>query len=110
MPTTRSVIRAWRSRLVNRTLPRALGQSCDRLADRVAANAPVESGDLRGSVRSTPVKVTPTRISAAVVVTSPHALAVEYGTENMLPQPYFRPAIADELPRMKSTVQEATRA
>lgn len=103
----RQVASAWRDRAAGRVLPAALVRACNLLARRVAADAPVDSGGLRDSVHATPARVTRSRVSAAVVVSSPHALAVEYGTADTRPEPFFRPAIRSELPRMRSIVEEA---
>jgi HK97 gp10 family phage protein len=108
MPTIRSVASAWRKRKVKH-LAEGLDKANHLLAAKVASNAPVDSGELRGSVHATSVKVEAARISAAVVVSSDHALPTEYGTDDQGPQPFFRPAIRSEAPAMISLVKAGAR-
>jgi len=57
------------------------------IAERAAELAPVDTGELRGSIG-------PQRLGEgwAVVASAPHAGYVEYGTSKMAAQPYLRPA------------------
>jgi HK97 gp10 family phage protein len=57
------------------------------IAERAAELAPVDTGELRGSIG-------PQRLGGgwAVVASAPHAGYVEYGTSKMAAQPYLRPA------------------
>lgn len=49
--------------------------------------APVETGELRGSISASPAEG-----GASVQAAAPHAVMVEYGTSRMPPQPFMLPA------------------
>lgn len=49
--------------------------------------APVDSGELRGSISASPAEN-----GASVLAAAPHAVMVEYGTSRMPPQPFMLPA------------------
>lgn len=108
MATIRSVTSAWRDRLVKQRLPKALDRACDLLAAKVASNAPVLTGEMRDAVHATKARLKKTRIVAAVVVSSDHALAEEYGNAHQAAHPFFRPAILSERSKMIAIVRSET--
>jgi HK97 gp10 family phage protein len=57
------------------------------VAERAAELAPVDTGELRGSISHQKLGD-----GWAVVASAPHAAYVEYGTSKMEAQPYLRPA------------------
>jgi len=60
--------------------------------------APVDDGDLRGSGAMAPGDG---EFDAKVVFTAEHAAPQEFGTVDMAPQPYLRPAFDDLRPHFK---------
>jgi NADPH:quinone reductase-like Zn-dependent oxidoreductase len=107
MATANSICRAFRSNRI-KALVRASDEANGVLAHQIQQNAPVLSGDLAGSVEAVPAVVRGSKITSAVAVTSDHALAVEYGTEDMAPEPYFRPAVDSERSKMIRIVERTS--
>lgn len=112
MPTNdvRRALRALNAR-VRRASASALDAADRRIARRIAAGAPVDTGDLARSVRPEPVRATRRGIVGGVVVDDPAAAPVEFGTDTQSPQPFIRPGIAAEAPgverRIRATLKNA---
>lgn len=100
----RSIIGRWRGSTIKR-LASALHEACHDLAVRVEENAPTRTGELAGAVEVIELEQLSKEIASGVIVDSDHALAVEYGTSEMLAEPYWRPAIATEVPRMIAKIR-----
>ena len=86
----------------------AVRKACKILAKQVQANAPVETGALKKSVKVRAGKRKKDVISMLVIVTGGHDQPipghVEYGTSKTKPRPFFNPAIESKLPEMEATV------
>jgi HK97 gp10 family phage protein len=54
---------------------------------------PVDTGDLRDSIRPEQSEASTLQLSANITVGMPYAGFVEFGTANMGPQPYIRPSL-----------------
>lgn len=93
-------------------LPGPIGDYCEDLADRVRAEAPVDTGELRDSVEvERPGEFNrfsgSDNLTWSVVVNSDHAAAVEYGKVGQAPNPFFRRAIGNSKAKLKAFVHEA---
>ena len=64
-----------------------LDQAADDLASRARALAPVETGELRNSIRASGAGM-----DRAVTAAADHAVYVEHGTRKMQPRPFMGPA------------------
>lgn len=64
-----------------------LDQAADDLAARARALAPVETGELRNSIRASGAGM-----DRAVTAAAPHAIFQEFGTRHMAPRPFMGPA------------------
>lgn len=71
----------------------AKNRLCDRVTEAIAEDArryaPVDTGELRGSIQATPA----VDGVGHVIATADHASYVELGTYKMDAQPYLRPAL-----------------
>lgn len=105
-----SIALAWREGLAVEDLPEALAEACDHLVSHVRDAAPVDTGDLSDSVHATPVRASGSRISAAVVVDSDHAMAEEYGNVHQAGTHFFRRTCLAEMDRMRSLVAKVADA
>lgn len=65
----------------------AVEASCERIESFAKANCPVDSGNLRASIRAEANKT-----HGEVTVGAPYASYVEFGTMNQKPQPFLHPA------------------
>ena len=65
--------------------------AAERCAETARSLVPVDSGELRESIRAGRQGK-----GAAVIAAAPHAAMVEYGTSRMAPQPYLVPAARQE--------------
>lgn len=79
-------LRAWASRL-DACGAEASFASARRGADMARSSAPVDSGELRGSISAEACGGS----CASVQARARHAAAVEYGTSRMQPRPYLLP-------------------
>lgn len=64
---------------------RVRAQVLDEIAEDARRDAPVDTGELAGSI-------TVDRAAGTVTANAPHAAFVEQGTEHMRAQPFLRPA------------------
>lgn len=93
MPTDTSALRKLAADLdaaparVRRDIEGALAQAADDLVARARALAPVETGELRNSI-----KAGGSGMEVTVSATAPPAVYVEHGTRNMQPRPFMGPA------------------
>jgi HK97 gp10 family phage protein len=62
-----------------------------KIAERARDMAPVDTGELRGSIHARPTG----HKSAEVVAEARYAAYVEFGTYKMSAQPFFMPALGD---------------
>jgi HK97 gp10 family phage protein len=96
-----------------RDVPAAVDHASRVLADEIRKRAPVETGRLRASVTVGPVKVAGGQISQSVVVEGGHdgpfVGAVEYGTRDEAPHPFFRPAVEAKREEMARIIDSALR-
>lgn len=80
----------------------------DRIQKRAKKDAPVETGELRRSI-----KVVKSRsrqvISVEIVADSDHAIFQEYGTTRNRAQPFMRPALHAEIPAFLEDLNEILR-
>ena len=72
---------------VRRDIEGALERAADDLVARARALAPVETGELRDSIRASG-----SGMEVTVSATAPHAIYVEHGTRKMGPRPFMGPA------------------
>ena len=61
----------------------------NKVKDKVKSNAPIDTGELRASIRVEKIK----KMEYAVKSDVDYALDVEFGTSTQSAQPYFRPAL-----------------
>ena len=93
MPTDTSALRKLAADLgaaparVRRDVERALERASDDLVQRARALAPVDTGELRDSIRASGAGM-----DRAVTAAAEHAVYVEHGTRNMQPRPFMGPA------------------
>ncbi len=84
----------------------ALQQALTEAAERVAADArqraPVDTGALRHSIQVAPESG---QLQLRVEATVDYAAYVEMGTARMAAQPYLRPAMLAEKPRLEAAVK-----
>lgn len=78
---------------LNVKVPKVLGESVKTTTDKVAStaqsNAPVDTGELRGSIKGEVVS----QFEGRVIATAEHAPFVEFGTVHMVAQPFMAPAV-----------------
>ena len=93
MPTDASALRQLATDLhaaparVRRDIEGALERAADDLVARARALAPVETGELRNSIRASG-----SGMGRAVIAAADHAVYVEHGTRKMQPRPFMGPA------------------
>lgn len=101
MPTDTSALRKLAADLgaapgrVRHDVEGILERAADNLVARARALAPVETGELRNSIRASG-----SGMDRAVTAAVDHAVYVEHGTRNMQPRPFMGPAtdaVAPEL-------------
>ena len=71
---------------VTRKTRPVIRRAARRVANQIRDAAPVDTGELRDSIKTT---VSPTGLSATIEATAEHALAVEAGTRHQPARPYF---------------------
>ena len=72
---------------VRRDIEGALERAADDLVARARALAPVETGELRNSIRASGAGM-----DRAVTAAAPHAIFQEFGTTGAPPKPFMGPA------------------
>lgn len=84
--------------IVNKTIKAAQKEALKPLAQRIKANAPVDSGELKKGVKVKAGNRKKDTIITNVVVNTPeenpHAARVELGTKSTSAKPFVRPAVA----------------
>lgn len=104
----RRSLRALSDRARETAAPAAVRAGLAVLADGVRRRAPVgETHELRDSVSSTDPHPIPGGVGGEVVVDSPHAAAVEFGTRHMPAEPFLRPAGDEDGPEALRAMQRA---
>ena len=84
----------------------AVKASAKQLKADARKRAPVESGDLRRSIR---YRVDKDGLGATVIVGEYYGRFVEFGTSSMEAQPYLRPAAALERARFRNRISDEVR-
>lgn len=100
---------------VQADLKAAVNITSNILAADIRIKAPVDTGELRGSVEVRPVRGGRKRIRQVVVVSGGRhergtVASVEYGNYKRTPQPFIRPAISATLGRRKAIIERAAKA
>ena len=92
-----------------RKVPLALAETMNDFvraeAARVRDEAPVEEGDLARSVHAVEPSNPGDRATWSVISDSPHAGAVEYGTRDIVANPFFRRAVAGGKARLDAAIR-----
>jgi HK97 gp10 family phage protein len=98
---------------LNVKVPKILGESVKTTTDKVASTAqsicPVDTGELRSSIKAEKVS----EFEGRVIATAEHAPFVEFGTYKMQAQPFLGPAaeqhrtefVRDTKSKVKSAVE-----
>lgn len=98
---------------LNVKVPKVLGESVKTTTDKVAetarTNAPVDTGELQGSIEAEMLS----EFEGHVIATAEHAPFVEFGTVHMVAQPFMAPAVEqhrtqfvrDTKSKVKTTVE-----
>lgn len=85
----------------------AVEKATDLIVEKARALAPVDTGELRKSIRSTVKRMAGDIARGQVEAAADYALFVEYGTEYMKPQPFLEPAIEDGIKYLMKQLESA---
>lgn len=105
-------------RAARKPIRAALDKGADELTGRMKYLAPVDDGDLQGSIRKTPLNEMAVRVEAGgeattrpvregVSATYDYALGQEYGTADHPAQPFFWPSVNTLKKRVRRRVDRA---
>lgn len=84
---------------------KAVQTSTYRISSNAKKRAPVDTGNLRGSISST-AKLND-GFTGEIKATAEHAPFVEFGTRKMAAQPYMGPAVEEETPKFNKALKGA---
>jgi len=90
----------------------AVTESCEDLAAKAMANAPVDTGTLRASVHVESVVQSGNTVTGTVATggeANEYAVYVEVGTSRMGAQPYMGPALIDNAATYREAIAAAAR-
>lgn len=80
-----------------------LARAAERAAEDARSLAPVDTGELRGSISV----VAHSPLEVSVVASAPHAAMVEFGTTQMAAQPFMTPAAQMQRASLLHNAREA---
>jgi HK97 gp10 family phage protein len=93
---------------LGRSSAKILRQQAQQVKRTMQRNAPVRSGELRGSIAVTAVGDGRTgSMSALIEALAPHGRFVEFGTARMAPQPYAAPAAREAERTFPAAIEQA---
>ena len=81
--------------IAQRALPlaaRGVAQGANAMAQEARRLAPVDTGELKESIRAGPVTLGGGAVQGSVAATAPHAPYIEMGTRDQAPRPFLYPA------------------
>ena len=84
------------SKVIQKEIDGAIWESAQRIERAAKLNAPVDTGYLRQNIAAKKTGNLQARVDSFAV----YSFYQEYGTRYMAAQPYFRPAINNEYPRL----------
>jgi len=81
--------------------------SADRATRRMKQVVPVDTGELRDSIKVRWLSREGTKLEFEIYADAPYAPDVEFGTVHMTARPYMNPTIEEERPKFQRDINDA---